>query len=60
MFWPADLAVFYPHPGYWPMEKVLLAGGLLLGISVLLFVTAAAISLFADGVAVVCAGRSCP
>ena len=35
MFWPTDLAVFYPHPGYWPLGKVLLAGGLLLGISVL-------------------------
>ena len=38
LFWPTDLAVFYPHPGYWPMEQVLLAGGLILGISVLLFV----------------------
>jgi tetratricopeptide (TPR) repeat protein len=34
-FWPTDLAVFYPHPGYWPMEQVLLAGGLMLGITVL-------------------------
>jgi tetratricopeptide (TPR) repeat protein len=34
MFWPADLAVLYPHPGYWPMGQVLLAGGLILGISV--------------------------
>jgi len=38
LFWPADLAVFYPHPGYWPLEQVLLAGGLILGISVLLIV----------------------
>ncbi len=38
MFWPTDLAVFYPHPGHWPMEQVLLAGVLLCGISVLLFV----------------------
>ena len=38
MFWPTDLAVFYPHPGYWPLEEVLLAGGFLCGISVLLFV----------------------
>jgi protein O-mannosyl-transferase len=30
LFWPADLAVFYPHPGYWPVAQVLLAGGLLL------------------------------
>ena len=38
MFWPTDLAVFYPHPGYWPMEQVLLAGGLMAGISALLIV----------------------
>jgi Flp pilus assembly protein TadD len=37
MFWPTNLAVFYPHPGYWPLEQVLLAGGCLCGISVLLF-----------------------
>jgi Tfp pilus assembly protein PilF len=37
-FWPTDLAVFYPHPGYWPLEKVALAGIILCGISVLLFV----------------------
>ena len=35
MFWPTELAVFYPHPGHWPMEQVLLAGGVLLGISIL-------------------------
>jgi tetratricopeptide (TPR) repeat protein len=38
LFWPTDLAFFYPHPGHWPLAKVLVAGGLLLGISVLLFV----------------------
>jgi tetratricopeptide (TPR) repeat protein len=38
LFWPADLAIFYPHPGYWPLEQVLLAGGLILGFSALLFV----------------------
>jgi tetratricopeptide (TPR) repeat protein len=38
LFWPVDLAVFYPHPGYWPVVQVLLAGGLVLGISVLVFV----------------------
>jgi Flp pilus assembly protein TadD len=37
MFRPTDLAVFYPHPGYWPMGKVLLAAALLLGISAWLF-----------------------
>ena len=36
LFWPTDLAIFYPHPGHWPVAKVLLAGGLILGISVLL------------------------
>ena len=38
LFWPTDLAVFYPHPGFWPLEKVLLAGGLIVGLSVLFFV----------------------
>ncbi len=38
LFWPADLAVFYPHPGHWPLTTVLLAGGLLLGLSGLLLV----------------------
>jgi Flp pilus assembly protein TadD len=38
LFWPTKLAVFYPHPGSWPLEKVLLAGGLIAGVSVLLFV----------------------
>jgi len=37
-FWPTDLAVFYPHPGYWPLAEVLLAGAFLCGISALLFV----------------------
>jgi Tfp pilus assembly protein PilF len=26
MFWPTDLAVFYPHPGSWPVWQVLGAG----------------------------------
>jgi protein O-mannosyl-transferase len=38
MFWPTNLAVFYPHPGYWPRVNVLLAGVFLCGISVLFFV----------------------
>ena len=37
LFWPTNLAVFYPHPVHWPLAKVLLAGGLILGISGLLF-----------------------
>jgi Flp pilus assembly protein TadD len=32
-FWPMDMAVFYPHPGYWPPAEVLLAGVFLCGIS---------------------------
>ena len=38
LFWPADLAVYYPHPGYWPLAEVLLAGLLLFVISMLFFV----------------------
>ena len=38
LFWPTGLSVFYPYPGDWPVAEVLLAGGLLLGISWLLFV----------------------
>jgi hypothetical protein len=38
LLWPMDLAVFYPHPGHWSLAKVLLAGGLIVGVSVLLFV----------------------
>jgi hypothetical protein len=38
LFWPTDLAVFYPHPGVLAGGEVLLAGGLIVGLSVLLFV----------------------
>lgn len=38
LFWPRDLAFFYPHPGSWPILEVLLAGGLLLSITVVLVV----------------------
>ncbi len=38
LFWPTKLAVFYPLPGHWPVEKVLLAGGLILGLSMLFWV----------------------
>jgi tetratricopeptide (TPR) repeat protein len=37
LFWPTDLAVYYPHPGQWPVGKVLLAGILIFGITILLF-----------------------
>jgi Flp pilus assembly protein TadD len=35
LFWPVDLAVVYPHPGYWPAELVLPAGSVLLIITML-------------------------
>ena len=38
LFWPTKLAVFYPLPGHWPVAKVLLAGGLILGLSMLFWV----------------------
>ena len=38
MFWPANLAFFYPHPGYWPPGLVLLAYGLIVGLTVLFWV----------------------
>ena len=38
MLWPANLAVAYPHPGHWPLAGVLLAGGLLLSVSALVWV----------------------
>jgi len=36
LFWPSDLAFFYPYIGAWPPATVLLASGLILGFSVLL------------------------
>jgi len=33
-FWPADLAVFYPHPGEWPVAWAVGAGIFVLGVSV--------------------------
>ena len=33
MFWPQDLAVFYPYPAAWPMEVLILAAVILLSIS---------------------------
>jgi Flp pilus assembly protein TadD len=37
-FWPTDLAVFYPHPGHWPMSVVLLTAGFLASLFLLLVV----------------------
>jgi len=39
LFWPTNLAFLYPHPGHWPLAKVLAAGGLLLGLSVWVFLS---------------------
>jgi tetratricopeptide (TPR) repeat protein len=36
-FWPADMAVYYPHPGHWPVSEVVLACLFLAGISALVF-----------------------
>jgi tetratricopeptide (TPR) repeat protein len=33
LLWPVNLAVYYPHTGYWPLAKVLLAGAWLTGLS---------------------------
>jgi tetratricopeptide (TPR) repeat protein len=38
LLWPTDLAVYYPHPGHWPLGMVLLAGALMLGVSALVLV----------------------
>jgi len=36
LLWPVDLAIFYPNPGHWPVAQVLLAGGFIVGVTVLL------------------------
>jgi protein O-mannosyl-transferase len=38
LLWPTGLAVYYPHPGHWPLGRLLLAGGFILAISARLFV----------------------
>jgi tetratricopeptide (TPR) repeat protein len=38
LFWPTDLAIYYPHPGHWPLATVVLAGGLIVGLSGLAWV----------------------
>jgi tetratricopeptide (TPR) repeat protein len=37
LFHPTALAVHYPHPGHWPLAQVMLAGGAILGLSVLIW-----------------------
>ncbi|HEV2391764.1 MAG TPA: tetratricopeptide repeat protein [Verrucomicrobiae bacterium] len=39
IFWPANLAIFYPHPGNWPAGSVLAASVLLVAITVIVFLT---------------------
>jgi protein O-mannosyl-transferase len=34
LFWPTDLSVFYPHPGYWPAGMVVLSAVLLAAVSI--------------------------
>ena len=53
LFWPRDLAVFYPHPGHWPLAEGAAGGGGACGHFGAGLGAAAAASLFADGVAVV-------
>ena len=53
LFWPVDLAVFYPYPRHWPMGEVLLAGGLFWDNGAVHRGTAA-LSIYADGLVVVC------
>jgi tetratricopeptide (TPR) repeat protein len=36
--WPTNLAVYYPYTRHWPLPELLLAGTLILGASVLLFI----------------------
>jgi tetratricopeptide (TPR) repeat protein len=38
-FWPADLAVYYPHPLHWPAAEVVLAVALLAGLTFLVWNT---------------------
>jgi Flp pilus assembly protein TadD len=38
LFWPVDLCALYPYPDHWPTQRILLAGLLALGLSVLVLV----------------------
>jgi len=49
LFWPTDLAVFYPYPNHWPLYQVLLAGVLMAGISAFAFVERARHPYFLTG-----------
>ena len=39
LFWPVNLPFFYPHPGHWPLTAMAAAVMLLLGVSVLAWLT---------------------
>jgi len=39
MFWPDDLAVFYPHPGHWPWWAVVVCAAFLLVISAVVLIS---------------------
>ncbi len=34
MVWPLDLAVLYPHPGYWPVWAVTISAAVVIGVSI--------------------------
>jgi tetratricopeptide (TPR) repeat protein len=38
LLWPVNLCAFYPHPGHWPAQPVMLAGLLILSFSVFAWV----------------------
>ena len=38
LFWPVDLCALYPYPDHWPTQKILFAGLLVLGLSILVFI----------------------
>jgi tetratricopeptide (TPR) repeat protein len=38
LFWPVNLCALYPYPDHWPMQKILFAGLLVLGLSVLVYI----------------------
>ena len=49
MIWPDNLSVFYPHPVFWPMSKVVLSGILLLACSLLAYMCRRRYPYFAVG-----------
>lgn len=37
LFWPVNLSIFYPHPGYWPAAAVVMACALVIGVSLFVY-----------------------